>query len=51
MIDVSTVKELARRWYPDVVDRGPRKRNTHRAMDDIRESIEELKYFRRHVFR
>lgn len=51
MIDVSTVKELAKRWYPDIVDRGPRKRNTHRAMDDIRESIEELKYFRRHVFR
>ena len=51
MIDVSTVKELAKRWYPDAVDRGLKKRNTHRAMDDIRESIEELKYFRRHVFR
>jgi oligoribonuclease len=51
MIDVSTVKELGRRWYPDVVERGPKKRNTHRAMDDIRESIEELRYFRRNLFR
>lgn len=51
MIDVSTVKELAKRWYPDVVERAPRKKNSHRALDDIRESIEELKFFRRSVFR
>ena len=50
MIDVSTVKELVRRWYPDVADRRPAKNETHRALDDIRESIEELKFYRTHVF-
>ena len=49
MIDVSTVKELARRWYFDV----PRyeKKGAHLALDDIRESVEELRYFRERVFR
>ena len=49
MIDVSTVKELARRWYADV----PRyeKKGAHLALDDIRESVEELRYFRERVFR
>ena len=49
MIDVSTVKELARRWYPEV----PRyqKKGAHLALDDIRESVEELRYFRERVFR
>jgi oligoribonuclease len=51
MIDVSTVKELAKRWYPDIVDRMPRKKNSHRALDDIRESIDELRLLRRSVFR
>jgi oligoribonuclease len=50
MVDVSTVKELARRWYPQVVARQPAKRDTHRALDDIRESIEELRFYRGHVF-
>lgn len=49
MIDVSTVKELARRWYPDV-DKYPKK-GAHLALDDIIESVEELDYFRNKVFR
>jgi len=48
-VDVSTIKELAKRWYPDV--RGYQKQNSHRALDDIRESIAELRYYRREVFR
>ena len=50
-IDVSTVKELARRWYPDALAGAPEKAGGHRALDDIRESIAELKYYREHVFR
>lgn len=50
-IDVSTVKELARRWYPEDFRRAPRKVGGHRARDDIRESIEELRYYRTAVFR
>lgn len=45
IVDVSTVKELARRWKPELVERF-KKRNTHRALDDIRESVAELKYYR-----
>ena len=48
MVDVSTVKELSRRWYSNV-PRYPKK-GAHLALDDILESIEELKYFRAHVF-
>ena len=50
-VDVSTVKELARRWYPDAVKNAPEKSGGHRALDDIRESIEELRYYRSAVFR
>jgi oligoribonuclease len=50
MVDVSTIKELARRWYPQVTARQPAKRDTHRALDDIRESIEELRFYRGQVF-
>ncbi|MFP5328011.1 MAG: oligoribonuclease [Acidimicrobiia bacterium] len=50
-VDVSTVKELARRWYPDAVKNAPDKAGGHRALDDIRESIEELRYYRSAVFR
>ena len=50
-VDVSTVKELARRWYPDAVAAAPSKSGGHRALDDIRESVAELKYYREHVFR
>ena len=45
-IDVSTFKELCRRWYPDVYRRRPSKRETHRALADILESIAELAYYR-----
>jgi oligoribonuclease len=45
-IDVSTVKELARRWYPSVYGRAPKKQGSHRALGDIRESIIELAYYR-----
>ena len=48
MVDVSTVKELARRWYPQV-PRYP-KQGTHLALDDVLESIEELKYLRQQIF-
>jgi len=50
MVDVSTVKELARRWYPAIVDKQPKKKETHRALDDIRESIDELRFYRGSVF-
>jgi oligoribonuclease len=46
MVDVSSVKELARRWYPEIVGKQPQKKETHRALDDIRESIEELRFYR-----
>ncbi|HLH47270.1 MAG TPA: oligoribonuclease [Acidimicrobiales bacterium] len=50
-VDVSTVKELARRWYPDAVAGAPRKVGAHRALDDIKESVAELRYYRETVFR
>ncbi len=50
-VDVSTIKELARRWYPVAVDEAPDKAGTHRALADIRESIAELAYYRTAVFR
>jgi oligoribonuclease len=49
-IDVSTIKELVRRWYPGV-EMGIEKTSTHRALDDIRESIAELAVYRHRVFR
>ncbi len=49
MVDVSTIKELARRWYPQT--KAPAKSESHRALDDIRESIAELKFYRTHLFR
>ena len=50
-VDVSTVKELAARWYPKVVEAAPKKSAAHRALDDIRESVNELRYYREQVFR
>lgn len=50
-VDVSTIKELARRWYPDAVAAAPAKAGGHRALDDIKESLAELKYYREAVFR
>jgi oligoribonuclease len=49
-VDVSTVKELARRWYPEVLREAPEKHGGHRALADIRESIEELRWLRSVVF-
>jgi oligoribonuclease len=49
-IDVSSIKELVRRWYPKIGQTRPQKVGQHRALDDIRESIEELRYYRERVF-
>lgn len=49
-IDVTTLKELARRWYPAALDTAPRKEVGHRALDDITESINELRHYRRTLF-
>ena len=49
IIDVSTVKELVRRWYGEAIPI-PQKADQHRALDDIRESIAELRYYRQHAF-
>ncbi|MCC8421168.1 oligoribonuclease [Photorhabdus thracensis] len=46
-LDVSTLKELARRWKPEILA-GLKKQNTHQALDDIRESVAELAYYREH---
>lgn len=48
-IDVSSLKELCRRWNPSVYKGRPGKAETHRALDDIRESLEELRYYRDHL--
>lgn len=50
MLDVSSLKELTRRWYPRVFVCAPKKRGGHRALADIRESIQELEYYRRALF-
>lgn len=50
MVDVSSVKELCRRWYPKVYYNAPVKAGGHRALADIRESIDELRYYRSTVF-
>lgn len=49
-VDVSTIKELGRRWYPKALAGAPRKAAGHRALDDIRESIAELVYYRSSMF-
>jgi oligoribonuclease len=49
-VDVSTVKELARRWNPKILTGAPDKKETHRALDDIVESLDELRYYRDHFF-
>jgi oligoribonuclease len=46
-LDVSTLKELAQRWKPEIL-KGLTKNGTHQAMDDIKDSVEELKYYRQH---
>jgi oligoribonuclease len=49
-VDVSTVKELAKRWHPTILGGAPRKAEGHRALDDIRESVQELRYYREAFF-
>jgi oligoribonuclease len=49
-VDVSSIKELARRWYPKVYFAAPKKTGNHRALGDIRDSIEELEYYRKSIF-
>ncbi|ORY61139.1 oligoribonuclease, mitochondrial-like protein, partial [Neocallimastix californiae] len=51
IIDVSTIKELTRRWYPDVFAKLPTFQNLHRALDDIKGSINELNYYRDMIFK
>lgn len=51
IIDVSTIKELCVRWYPQTFEKVPPKKYTHRALDDIRESISELKWYRENIFK
>jgi len=50
MVDVSSIKELARRWYPRAYFASPQKRGGHRALADITESIQELRYYRDTIF-
>ena len=50
VVDVSSIKELVRRWYPRAYFASPAKGGVHRALADIRESIEELRYYRAAVF-
>lgn len=50
MVDVSSIKELARRWFPRAYFASPEKHGGHRALADIRESVQELRYYREAVF-
>jgi oligoribonuclease len=49
-VDVSTVKELCRRWYPEIYKSTPDKKGGHRALQDIRESVAELEFYRHAIF-
>lgn len=51
IVDVSSIKELCKRWYPKEYKETPKKVFNHRALDDIRESIDELKYYRKSIFK
>ncbi|CAK7331915.1 unnamed protein product [Dovyalis caffra] len=51
VVDVSSVKALCMRWYPRDQKKAPQKENKHRALDDIRESITELKYYKANIFK
>jgi len=50
-VDVSTIKELVKRWYPGLEISRPTKSGAHRALDDVHESIRELKFYRENVFK
>lgn len=49
-VDVSSINELAKRWFPEVLKRLPDKKFAHRAMGDIRESINELRFYKKEIF-
>ncbi|RKP08901.1 ribonuclease H-like domain-containing protein [Thamnocephalis sphaerospora] len=49
-VDVSTIKELVRRWYPAIFQTAPKKKCSHRALDDIKESLKELEFYRKACF-
>ena len=49
-VDVSSIKELVRRWYPGLLNSREHKAGSHRALDDIRESVAELAFYRQHIF-
>ncbi len=51
LVDVSTIKELCRRWYPDEYAKAPPKAGGHRALADIRESLKELQYYQTSIFK
>ena len=51
IVDVSTLKELTNRWFPEESENTPVKKRTHLALDDIRESIEELQWYRENIFK
>jgi oligoribonuclease len=51
IVDVSTIKECLKRWNPEVMIGAPKKAMNHRALDDIRESIGELKYYKEAAFK
>ncbi|KZC12865.1 putative oligoribonuclease [Dufourea novaeangliae] len=50
IIDVSTIKEVVRRWNPVIYENVPEKKHNHRALSDVKESIKELKYYKEHIF-
>ena len=50
LIDVSTIKELMKKWIPKVIKEAPAKGESHRALEDIRESIKELQYYKSSAF-
>lgn len=50
IIDVSSIKELCKRWNPKIFSLAPKKRLVHRGLDDIKESLTELKYYRQYMF-
>jgi oligoribonuclease len=49
-VDVSTLKELCKRWYPSIYGKAPKKAGSHRALEDIKESVAELRYYREELF-
>ena len=49
-VDVSSIKELGRRWFPEIIKNAPSKSRGHRAMDDIKESVVELQFYRDNLF-